>query len=251
MKKHLSLLSLIALSLLLTGCNGIVVFGKGGKTIRASDTLMSETREASGFTAIDMRAAGRLVITQGDVESLAVRGSDNVVPLVKTSVQDGVLVIEMEELVIVTDMDDFNALTFTIGVKDLAALTVSGAADVKMDGLAASRLKMSISGAGKIDFSGLSVDTLSLVLSGAGDVTLSGETSSASIMLTGVGNIDAARLKVQTADITLQGLGNATLWVMGKLTGSISGAGNIEYYGDPVTDLKATGLGVFKSLGSK
>jgi hypothetical protein len=251
MKKHFSLLSLIALSLLLTGCGGMFHFVKTGKTIKASNTVVGETREASGFTAIDMRTVGRLVLSQGEVESLAVRGSDNVVPLVKTSVQDGVLVIEMEEDYFVTDMHDANVLTFTIGVKDLNSLTLSGAGDVQMDGLTASRLKLNISGAGRIDFSGLSVDSLSLALSGAGDVTLSGEADSAAILLSGAGNIDAAGLKVQTADIDLQGLGNATLWVTGKLTGSISGAGNVEYYGNPQTDLNNSGLGRFKSLWGK
>jgi hypothetical protein len=251
MKKHFSLLSLFALSLLLTGCVSVLDFVKNGKTIRASNTVMSETREASGFTAIDMRTAGRVVISQGESESLSIRGSDNVVPLVKTSVQDGVLVIEMDEIIIVTDMKESNALTFTIGVKDLSALTVSGVGDVKMDGLAASRFKLDMSGAGRIDISGLSVDSLSLTLSGAGDVTLSGEAASADILFSGAGVIDAADLKVQTADINLKGLGNATIWVTETLTGSISGAGNVEYSGNPKTDFKTTGLGVFKSLGSK
>jgi len=251
MKKRLSLLSLIALSLLLTGCGGIFNFVKAGRTVRASNTLVSETREASGFTAVDMRTVGRVVLAQGDDESLAVRGSDNVVPLVKTFVQNGVLVIEMEENIIVTDMHESNALTFTIGVKDLNALTVSGVGDVKMDGLAASRLKLDISGAGRIDLSGLSVESLSLTLSGAGDVTLSGEADSAAIQLSGAGSIDAADLKVQTANIDLSGLGSATLWVTEKLTGSISGAGNVEYYGDPQTDFDNTGLGEFKSRGNK
>jgi hypothetical protein len=251
MKKQISLLSLVALPLLLTGCSGLWDFTRNGRSIKASDTVVSETREVSGFTGIDMRTVGRVVISQGETESLAVSGSDNVVPLVITSVENGVLVIDMEKDYFVTNMHGANVLTFTIGVKDLGALTVSGAGDVKMDGLTASRLKVTMSGAGRIDFSGLSLDSLSLTLSGAGDVTLSGEASSAAILLSGAGNIDAADFKVQTADIDLQGLGNATLWVTGKLTGSISGAGNIEYYGNPATDLKASGLGVFKSRGNK
>ena len=109
-----------------------------------------------------------------------------------------------------------------------------------------------MSGAGKIDFSGLSLDSLSLTLSGAGDVELAGEAASAAIQLSGAGNIDAGDLEIRNGGCPpLRASGSATLWVTGKLTGSISGAGNIEYYGNPETDLKETGLGVFKSLGSK
>jgi len=251
MKKHVSLLPLIAFSLLLTGCNGLWDFTRAIRSIKASDTIVSETCEAAGFTAVDMRTVGRVVISQSGAESLALRGPDNVVPLIQTSVQGGVLVIEMEEETFVTEMHESNVLTLTIGVKDLSALTVSGVGDVKMNGLTASRLKLDMSGAGRVALSGLSVENLTLTLGGAGDVTLSGEATSAAILIGGAGKIDAAGLKVQTANIDLNGLGDATLWVTEKLTGSISGAGNVEYYGDPATDLKTTGLGVFKSLGNK
>jgi len=251
MKKHLSLLSLIALPLLLTGCNSFVFHGITGRSIKASDTIMSETREVSGFTGIDMRTVGRLVISQGEDESLDLRGPDNVVPLIQTSVRNGVLVIEMEKDYFVTDLHDSKVLTITIGVKDLGMLDVSGVADVTMDGLTASRLEMDISGAGRIVFSGLSLESLSLSLSGAGDVELEGEADSAAISLTGAGNVEASDLKVRTADISLTGLGSAKLWVTDMLTGSITGAGSIEYYGNPQTDLENTGLGAFRSRGDK
>ena len=80
---------------------------------------------------------------------------------------------------------------------------------------------------------------------------LEGKADFAEIDLTGAGDIDAADLKVQTADVSLTGLGSATIWVTETLTGTITGAGSIEYYGDPQTDLENTGLGVFKSLGDK
>jgi hypothetical protein len=251
MKKLTSLLSLIALSLMLTGCNGFVFHGLSGRSIRASNTLMSETREASGFTGIDMRTVGRVVISQGETESLDLRGPDNVVPLIRTSVRNGVLVIEMENDIFVEDLHDTKVLTITIGVKNLGALDVSGVADVTMDGLAARSLEMDLSGAGRIVFSGLSLESLSLSLSGAGDVELEGEADTAEISLTGAGNVEASGLKLRTADVSLTGLGSAKVWVTDMLTGSITGAGSIEYYGDPQTDLTNTGLGTFKSLGDK
>jgi uncharacterized protein with beta-barrel porin domain len=251
MKKHLSLLSLIAFSLLLTGCNGLWDFTRIVRSIQASDTVVSETRTASGFTGIDMRTVGRVVLSQGEGESLAVRGSDNIVPLIKTSVQNGVLVIEMEEDIFVTDMHDAKVLTFTIGVKDLNALTVSGMGDVEADRLTAPRLDLTVSGAGRVILNHLSIENLRLTLGGAGDVELEGSADSAVIVLSGAGNVQAPDLAIRTANVSLPGLGNATVWVTENLTGSISGVGNVQYYGNPHTDLKASGLGVFRSLGSK
>jgi len=251
MNTRIRMFSLLALSLLLTGCSGIFEFVRNGRTVRASDTVVSETREVSGFTAVEMRGIGKVILTQGETESLAVRGSDNVVPLVRSSVRGGVLVLELEPNVNVTGMDAANVLTFTVGVKDLAAVTVSGLGDVEMNGLTASRLTLTMSGAGKVAFTGLAVEDLHIGVNGMGDVTLSGEAATAAIDISGAGNVKAADCKIQTARITISGAGNATLWVTEKLTGDISGAGNVEYYGNPQAETDASGLGVFKSLGGK
>jgi hypothetical protein len=251
MKTRLPIFSVLVLSLLLTGCGGIFNFVRNGRTVRASDTVVSETRPATGFTAVDMRAVGRVVLSQGETESLVLRGSDNVVPLVTTAVRDGVLVIEMPENVSVNDMNAANVLTLAIGVKELSALTASGLGDVQMDGLSASALTLTVIGAGRISLQQLQLERLSLALNGAGDVTLSGKAVSASILISGAGNVNAADLETQTAGIDIQGLGNAKVWVTGKLTGSISGAGNVEYYGNPQTDTHVDGFGVYQSLGDR
>ena len=255
MKKKAWLLPLLALSLAAISCmcpvSGLVNLRGDGRVIEASDTVVSETREVSGFGAVDMRGFGRILITRGETESLTVSGSDNLVPLVETSVRAGVLVIEMKEKIVLAGAKPSNVLTFTIGLKELSRLTVSGLADVEMDGLAAPSLDINMSGAGRIDLRGLALGDLDLDLSGAGGLILAGAASSAEIDLSGAGDIQAGDLELGTARVTLSGLGNATLWVTGTLAAEITGAGNVEYYGDPTTHLRTSGLGQFTSLGGK
>ena len=131
------------------------------------------------FTGIDMSGMGKVILTQGDSESLEVSGPENVVPLVRTSVRGGVLVIDLEPGVTVTGMYSTNLLTFTIGVKDLSSLDLSGLADVEMDGLSTSSLRVTMSGSGKISLRGLDLEDLRLRLSGLGDADLSGVAASA------------------------------------------------------------------------
>ncbi len=97
----------------------------------------------------------------------------------------------------------------------------------------------------------LAADTTDINVSGLGNVELAGEVSQATITISGAGNVDAPDLKIKTANITIPGLGNATVWVTDHLTGSISGGGNIAYYGNPQTSTSTTGLGTYKALGSK
>jgi len=82
-------------------------------------------------------------------------------------------------------------------------------------------------------------------------VELAGEARQATVELSGAGEVNSPDLKIQTASVSLPGLGKCTLWVTDQLTGNISGAGHVSYYGNPKTNVTNTGLGSFKSLGSK
>ena len=251
MKTSFVLLPLLLVGLLISGCSNLVKAFGNGKTITPSNVVISESRPVSNFTSIDMRALGKVTVTQGDSESLTIKGSDNIVPLITTTVQNGVLVIEMVENIHITSINSDNLLTITIVVKDLSAITVSGASLVEMDSLSTSKLAITMSGAGQASLNHLTAKSLNVTVSGLGNVEIAGEVPQATFSIPGAGNIDAHDLEIQTANITVAGLGNATMWVTGQLTGEISGGGSVAYYGNPQTSTKATGLGTFKSLGNK
>jgi hypothetical protein len=249
MKPCPRLLPLLVFALPVLACGGFR-FGSN-LVIVASAKAVRETREASGFHAVEMRGIGNVVLTQGETESLEVSGPDNVVPLVKTYVRGGVLIFELEPGVVVTGMSSANDLTYTVGVKDLSALTVSGLGDLEMDKLSAAHLNVRMSGTGRITLRSLALGGLDLTLSGMGDAVLSGEAADVEIDISGAGNVNAPDLKIQAGRIDISGAGSATVWVTENLTGTISGAGMVEYYGDPQTDFNNSGLGAFKSLGRK
>ena len=120
-----------------------------------------------------------------------------------------------------------------------------------MDGLSTPALKVSMSGAGQLALHNLSADSVDITVSGLGNVEMSGKVTRQTIAVSGAGEVKNGALECQTASVQVPGLGNATLWVTDQLTGNISGAGSVSYYGAPKTDTKATGLGQFKALGSK
>ena len=250
--KYLSLvLVALLIALLLAGCWNLNLSRFGVKSIKPSNVIITEERDVSGFSAIDFSTFGKMIIAQGDSESLTIKGSDNIVPLVQTSVSNGVLIIKMEKKVSIVGLTPENVLTFTISVKDLTSLDVSGAGDFEMDSLDTTDLAIDMSGAGRIAFNDLTAESLTLDLSGAGGVELAGEVTKATIDLSGAGGVDAPDLKIQTAEVNISGLGGATIWVTDQLTGEISGAGGVSYYGNPQTDTSVSGLGNFKNLGEK
>jgi Putative auto-transporter adhesin, head GIN domain len=223
----------------------------GGNTITPSDVIITDQRTVSDFTAIDLRSFGKVNLTQGDSVSLTIKGSDNIVPLIHTTVSNGKLIIDMDNNVNVLHVSNKDILTFDITVKDLTDLTISGLGDVQMDTLSTTSFNVTMSGAGNLVLNHLTAESLQVNVSGLGGVEIAGKVTTASFEIPGAGGVKAGDLECQTATVNISGLGGATVWVTGQLTGSISGAGDVSYYGNPQTNTTSSGLGSFKSLGNK
>jgi hypothetical protein len=251
MKTRLVFLPLLIIALVAIGCRVPIEFNRDVETITPSDVIITEVRALQGFTGIEISTFGRVNLSQGESESLSIQGSDNVVPVIRTTVRNNVLLIETEENINIMGMNGSNVLTFNIVVKDLTSLTISGAADIEMNGLSTSNLEFTMNGAGQLGLDALDADSLDVTLSGVGDVEISGQVTTAQIDIPGAGSVRASDLRIETADVNISGIGGATLWVTGQLTGTISGGGSVSYYGNPQTNTTSTGLGKFTSLGSK
>ncbi len=241
--------SILLATMLLTSCSALS--SAGVKVITPSNNIISENRNVSGFTSIEFSSIGKVNITAGTTESLSISGPDNLVAEITTTVNNGNLVIKNKENFTVTSLSSKDILTYNIVVKQLSALTISGAGDVQVGSLSSTGMALTMSGAGNVQMTQLTTDSLNVNLSGLGGLEVSGTAAQATFDLSGAGSISASDLQIKTANITISGLGSATLWVSDQLTGTISGAGSVSYYGSPTTNTKSTGLGQFKSLGSK
>jgi tellurite resistance-related uncharacterized protein len=249
MKSRINLITFLFIALLTMSCG--LITNAGVKIITPSNNISSENRNVSGFSAIEFSTFGKLNIMQGDVESLNISGPDNLIAEISTTVNNNTLIIKTKENITVTSLDSSHMLTFTIVVKELGSLSVSGAGDVQIETLSTPSLTLNLSGAGRVTQNQLTTDHLNIQLSGVGGINITGTATQATIDMSGAGEVDAPDLQIQNAKITISGLGGATLWVSDQLSGDISGAGSVSYYGNPQTNTNSTGLGNFKSLGSK
>lgn len=240
---------IVLLSVLLASCN--VLTNTGIRVITPSNVIISENRDASNFHAIEFSTLGKINIMQGDQESLNISGPDNLVPEIRTSVSNGRLIIENKDNITINPLGNDNPLTFTIVVKDLSSLSISGMGDVQVESISTPSMEINMSGAGRVQQNQITTDDLKISLSGAGGIEISGQAAQATIEMSGAGSVNAQDLEIKTAKVSISGLGGATLWVTDQLTADISGAGSVSYYGNPQLDTNSSGLGSFKSLGNK
>lgn len=121
----------------------------------------------------------------------------------------------------------------TLSTPRLAALTVIGAARVRVAAMKADRVDIAVTGTGSVEVGGLTADTANLSAIGTGSVTAAGSAAHARIMANGAVKIDAAGLEV--GDLTVRADGTGELRARARYTADIgnSGVGQVSVIGTP------------------
>ncbi len=231
--------SLIVLAGLLSACTFGVVVGSGRTT--------TETRAVSDFNAVDFAFIGDLSITQGNEESLTITGDDNIVPLIRTTVRDGVLHIDASPANIGRTVIP---LRYELTVKELNAVSLSGLGNIEVDSLESPDVSLGLSGAGSLNVGNLAANNLAVNMSGLGSANLAGEVNRQAVNVSGAGSYYARDLRSQATAVQISGLSSAEVQAVETLDASISGAGSIKYAGDPQVSQNISGLGSIEALGN-
>ncbi len=244
MKKSLlifSILSIIVLSL--SACTFNVVSGSG--------RLITDTRDVSGFNSVLFAGLGDVSITQSGAEGLTIEAEDNIMPKIITEVRGGQLYIGFERQNWQDIIRPTKTIKFTLSVKTLNSVELSGVGSLSADKLSAEDLTVKIGGAGGVTIKDLEATSLTAIMDGAGNVDIAGKVDSVNATLSGVGNFSCGNLQANSAKVNLIGAGGARVWPSDSLDVSITGAGSVSYYGNPTISKNITGLGVLNELGNK
>ncbi len=218
---------------------------------RGSGNIIAETRPVSGFHAIQLDGAGRLLITQGASESLEIQADDNLIDDLASNVRGGTLVLGYEEKPWRKTIIPSQSVVYTLTVINLDQLTINGAADLDMQSLETESLELAVNGAGTIMIHDLSTGKLAVNMAGAGSVSISGEAVEEAVSIDGAGTYRAGDLQSRDSLIEINGLGTGVVWALDTLRVNITGAGSVSYYGSPELSQQITGLGDVNRLGDK
>jgi hypothetical protein len=191
-------------------------FGKG---VQGSGVRKTEKRDLSAFKSIETTGAYEVQVTCQQAASFEIEGDDNLLPLIKTEVRNGVLHIYNESSYTTT-----RAIVVRITVPDLDTISSTGAADIHIANVKNDQLSISSTGAGKIE--------------------AAGETKFVHISSTGAGKIDTGRLHAERAKVTVTGAAKVDVYASQQLDATVSGVGQVTYAGNPgVVNKSVSGIG--------
>ena len=144
MKKNtLKLTALIlAISVLaLTGC--------------AQGPVETRKEDVSGFNRVNIETFGEILVSQGETESLTIEAPRDYLRYITSEVEDGTLYIKTRRGFVGGPVQ---RVIYTLTVKDLDAISFSGAGAIKIYGLETNDFSVDLSGAGSIEIDELKAD---------------------------------------------------------------------------------------------
>ena len=220
MKKEFYIsLFLSCLLIILSGCNSSSI-NEPHDTIKGSGRLITQERNVSECTGINLRYAGNIYIKQDSVQSILVEADDNIINNVVTQNTDGILYAGLTN-------GSYSNVTVKIYVslKSIESLAIQGAGNITTQNQIIS-------------------NHLDCIINGAGDIYLSGSSNTLNCIINGAGNINAFNFETVSCSAKIIGTGNCYVHAKESLDALITGVGNIIYAGNPENvSSSVTGVG--------
>ncbi|HET9056203.1 MAG TPA: head GIN domain-containing protein [Chitinophagaceae bacterium] len=209
----------------------VVVFAMQSCRVVGNYNVVTETRDIGHFSGIRLGGIAHVYLKQGEVTEFKITGESNIIRYIRTRVNDDLLIISMKNSV---NLKTHEPVNIYITTPDIEKISVSGAAHLKNTEILSSdkTLELHVSGAGKIKMD-INAPEVKIKVSGAGSMVLSGQTRDMNVRVSGAGNVKAEDLKSENAEVIVSGAGHANVFASVYLNARASGAGKINYWGNP------------------
>jgi hypothetical protein len=185
--------------------------------------IVLEQRDHTGFTMIANDTSLPVSIVQGTSFSVAVRIDSNLLGLVETRVEDGVLRIGEAE-----PFDATGPSNVSIVLPAFDGAHNCGSGDMTITGVEEiGPVQLACTGSGNLSFWG-STGTLSAQVCGSGNLSLAGAGGFMAIRVSGSGSADASAFSAAGADLETSGSGSVIADVTGDATLATTGSGSID-----------------------
>jgi hypothetical protein len=219
----------------------------GGDSVHGSGKITTQSRQLAHFSGVDLAVPGEAQVRIGASEGITIETDDNLLPLIETVVEDGVLQVRpaKHNLELHT-----RTLRITVNARQIDHLSVGGSGSIKADDMRGHKLGLSVGGSGSIDVRSVQGDELAVSVGGSGDIKADGgAVNTVRVSLGGSGDINLSRVKAAEARVSTAGSGDTTLWVTNQLRVSSAGSGDVTYYGDPSVSKSSVGSSEVRRAG--
>lgn len=178
-------------------------------TVIGAPPRATKSYELKDFTGVAVSGAWEVRVSEGSQYKVTVSVADDMLPLLDVYAGGGVLHVGLKPGTVLTN----RRMSATITMPSLDRIRLSGANRAAISGFTGDRLIVECSGAASITAKGQGYRRVRIDASGASAVRF-------------------RDLPTRNADVRISGAGQAELFMTGgELTGHLSGAGKVNYWG--------------------
>ena len=224
----------------------LALFGGASATAQTAKAE-GRTYTPGKFDSIEINGSASVTFVQGNVDQVVVEGGDEVQRAVLLELHNGVLRLNPSGS---WKFWDARRLRIEVTARELARVTISGAADFAAAGpVRADRLAVVISGAGSVRFDRIDAEALNFQVSGSGDGQVAGAVRELLVRISGRSEFRGEALKAERGRVSISGVGDAKVWVAQELDVAVAGIGKVDYWGAPTVRRQVSGAATITERG--
>ncbi|WP_407520207.1 DUF2807 domain-containing protein [Lacibacter sp. MH-610] len=191
-------------------------------SIRGSGPVVTRTLSIPAFSSVEAHYDIDAVITYGNIAEVKVTGYENLLNILETEIDNGVLKLKYNK--------QYNTIRngnvrFEIIIPRIEKTGIYGSGDIQVKGF-------------------LTGTQFTAGIYGSGSVTVENSNYQlATLDIYGSGKIEAQGLQVKNALANIYGSGHSYISVSERLVTKIFGSGNVYYWGNPLLETTQNGSG--------
>ena len=236
--KRVSMLVILMISILITGCEKSIF------CIQGEGTVTTETLNISNFDGINLAFSSNVTVRQGTVLEVTATGHLNIIEKISTSVSNNYWNIDFVD----NECYQNDQLSIEITIPNISRLDISGSGNITVeDFLNQNNLSIDISGSGDLTLNAFEGTTnLNVEISGSGDMTANNDITTLNALeldISGSGDYSCFAISSNDCAVDMSGSGDCETRVGNTLNVNISGSGDVSYRGTPTITQTITGSG--------
>ena len=209
----------------------------------------SRTFEVGSFDKIALGGPHNVVVTVGGGPSVRAEGDLGIIDKLDIRVEDGELDIGTKKGFSFSFKSDRSPVTVYVTLPALAAASIGGSGDMKIDKVAGDSFEAAIGGSGDMDIGAVQVKTASFSIGGSGGIRAKGKADSGDVSIAGSGDISLEGFEVQRTSVSVAGSGSVKARAMQSADISIIGSGDVELSGPAKCNISKMGSGEARCTG--
>lgn len=215
--------------------------------ISGTGSIVTENRNASNFTSIELQTAADVEIVKGTSFNVRVSDYENIIQYLTVEVVDNKLIVKKKPLTV--KLWNSKAKVMVTLPDPLYSVKLTGSGNMRVRSAFNDLGSLLLSGSGNIELKkDCQLKKLEARISGSGNINATGTVEDLYVKISGSGNISFEKLRAKTGNCTISGSGNMYVFIENRLDAYLSGSGDIVYSGSPLVNSHLSGSGrVFKN----